>query len=243
MRTSSTLSIKVHYRPIEAAIRLSNLHRFEEQILQHLDGRPRPTPDDFPRWPGLLLKTDRIFDALLNGDLPYGKAGITCADPALLDDPDLTIRHVDLKAWMEKFYTEDRPRFLFSPPERCGLSRSAVQSLINEHNNLTLLLNECTSRGMALKEHNVTLKLQIIDLKEKLQPDNLSDRSRSTLLNIIGGLLTALRGSSPAGKPFTAYESDSAIMDLIIAHHRGQIGISERSMQKHFAAARRSLAN
>ncbi|WP_248746199.1 hypothetical protein [Pseudomonas sp. MWU12-2037] len=242
MRTPSTLFAKVYYRPIEAAIRLSNLHRFEEQILQRLNGRPRPTPDDFPRWPGLLLKTDQIFDALLNGDLPYGKAGITCANPALLDDPGLTIRHVDLRAWMEKFYPEDRPRFLFSPPECRGLSREAVKDLINEHNNLTLRLNECTSDYMALKEQNATLTRQVIDLQKKSPPDNLSDRGRSTLLNIIGGLLTALRGSSPTGKPFTSYESDSAIMDLIIAHHQGRLGISERTMQKYFAAARRSLA-
>ncbi|KPA91707.1 hypothetical protein PF66_01730 [Pseudomonas asplenii] len=243
MRHSSTRLIKVYYRPIEAAIRWSNLHRFEYQILACLRDRPRPTPEDFPRWPDLLLKADRIFDALLNGDLPYGKAGITCDDPTLLDDPDLTVRHVDLRTWLEKHYPDDRPRFLFSPPGRRWLSQATIQELLNDHRNLAQRLNDTTTQCLALKQENTALTQQVADLQQQLQPDHLSDRSRSTLLNIIGGLLTALRGRSPTGMPFTRYESDSAIMELIIAHHLGHIGISERSMQKHFAAARRSLAS
>ncbi|WP_397458549.1 ATP-binding protein [Pseudomonas asplenii] len=243
MHTRSLSLIKVYYRPIEAAIRWNNLSRFEEQILAHLNDRERPTPDDFPRWPGLLLKVDRIFDGMLNGELPYGKSGITCDDPTLLDAPDLTIRHVDLKVWMERFYADERPRFLFSPPERRWLSQATIKELLNDYHNLSQRLNEYTSQYQSLREENQALTLQITDLQQKLQPDHLSERSRSTLLNIIGGLLTALRGRSPKGVPFTRYESDGAIMELIIAHHLGHIGISERSMQKHFAAARRSLTS
>ena len=67
-----------------------------EYILDTLGTRQIPDAGDFPRWPMLRLNTERIFDAIRNGDLPYGKAGITCDDPSLFDDPDLTVRHVDL---------------------------------------------------------------------------------------------------------------------------------------------------
>ena len=35
-----------------------------------------------------------------------------------LDDPQLTVRHVDLKAWMAHYYPGDRPGFLFDDIER-----------------------------------------------------------------------------------------------------------------------------
>src|SRR5260221_14159479 len=91
---------KVYYRPIEAAIRWSGLVRFESRILDAMGRRQVPDTEDFPRWPLLRLNAERIVDALTNGDLAYGKGGITCEDRSLLDDPDLTIRHVDLKTWM-----------------------------------------------------------------------------------------------------------------------------------------------
>ena len=47
------------------------------------------------------LHAERIFDALTHGELPGGKAGIVLdSQRPALDDPELTVRHVDLKAWM-----------------------------------------------------------------------------------------------------------------------------------------------
>jgi hypothetical protein len=48
-----------------------------------------------------------------------GKAGIVLESqrPAL-DDPDLIVRHVDLKAWMSYYYPGERPPFLFDEIER-----------------------------------------------------------------------------------------------------------------------------
>src|SRR3546814_15461747 len=58
------------------------------------------------------------YDGILNGELPYGKNGITLNDPKLLNSLDLTVRHVDLKRWMRTHYPEHRPGFLFSRGER-----------------------------------------------------------------------------------------------------------------------------
>src|SRR5690606_29125142 len=102
---------KVFYRPLEAAIRWSGLVRFEARILDVSAKKKIPDPDDFPRWPMLRLNTERIFDGLWNGELPYGKGGITCDDPSLLEDLELTVRHVDLKAWMSRYYPDQKPTF------------------------------------------------------------------------------------------------------------------------------------
>lgn len=97
----SNTHTKVFYHPIEVAIRWTGLLRFEPRILPMLhaqDGLPEHA--DLPRWSQLRLNLARLRDALVNHDLPYGKNSITCDDVSLLDSPDLTVRHVDLKAWM-----------------------------------------------------------------------------------------------------------------------------------------------
>ena len=97
------------------------------------------------------MNSERLFCALLNGGLVYGKKSVTCLDPNLLNDPELTV------------------------------------------------------------------------------------------VNIIGGLLTALRDSSSSGQRYSQFDNDADIIEKIIFYHGGRVGITERTMQKHFAAARRSL--
>jgi hypothetical protein len=151
---------KVFYRPIEAAIRWSRLTRFELRILDTLGARPIPDPGDFPRWPTLRLNTERIFDAIRNGDLPYGKAGITCDDPSLIDDPDLTVRHVDLKTWMSRFYPDQRPAFLFDAIERRlhpAVSIETVQTLLAEQEALRIRLADREQSFSTLHEQHELL--------------------------------------------------------------------------------------
>jgi len=106
----TTPKTKVFYRPIEAAIRWTGLLHYEPTILNRdSSSRKLPSSLDCPRQPELQLYLDRIYDGILNGDLPYGRDGITTNDTALLDSPDLTVRHVDLKKWMRRYYPEHRP--------------------------------------------------------------------------------------------------------------------------------------
>lgn len=104
---------KVFYRPIEAAIRWAGLLRYLPMILAAI-ASPRFLPPSLncPRWNECRLYSERIYDGILNGELPYGQNGITLNDPKLLQSPDLTVRHVDLKRWMRNHYPEHRPGFL-----------------------------------------------------------------------------------------------------------------------------------
>src|SRR3546814_18816404 len=57
-----------------------------------LSPRNLPQSLDCPRWGELRLYTDRIYDGILNGELPFGQNGITTRDTALIESLDLTDR-------------------------------------------------------------------------------------------------------------------------------------------------------
>ena len=242
MRELTTSLMKAYYHSIEAAIRWSDLHHFESSILAQLGDRLRPTKDDFPRWPNLHLNSERIYCALYNGDLPFGKHGIICQDKSLLESPELSICEPHLKTWMQLHYPADKPRFLYGPAERRGLTWTAMQEMSANHTELKVQLEMCAKNAAQLKEQKALLERDLAKLRHLAPPgEELSDRGRSALLNIIGGLLTVLRGSSPGGQRYSQFDSDSSIIQAIISYHGGRVGITERTMQKHFAAARRSL--
>lgn len=226
---------RTFYRPIEAAIRWSGLERFEPRILEVVGIRNIPGPDDFPQWPMLRLNVERILDAMRNRELPYGRGGITCNDPSLLDDPELTVRHVDLRAWMTRFYPSHKPAFLFDDIERQlhpAISVEAVQALLADREVVRAQLAEQQRLIDALRN----------EIKRHGLPEHtLPPRSETTYLNIIGGLLTLLLGKSPSGTPYSSFETMESVISALIAHHEGRPGISERTLWAKFAAAKRQI--
>ncbi|QHF44332.1 hypothetical protein PspS35_11295 [Pseudomonas sp. S35] len=104
---------KLFYRPIEAAIRWCNLMPYESQILEAEWNHPELLSLTFPQWPCLPANTEKIFDAILNHELPYGIFGSPTTSDNLLDRRLLTVRHIDLKWWMFHYYPDQRPAFLF----------------------------------------------------------------------------------------------------------------------------------
>jgi len=237
MRRSDCLhNCRTFYRPIEAAIRWSGLERFESRILEIVGTRNIPGPEDFPRWPMLRLNVERIFDAMRNRELPYGRAGITCDDPSLLDDPELTIRHVDLRAWMARFYPNQKPAFLFDGIERQlhpAISVEAVQALLVDREALRTQLAAHQKEIDALRK----------EIKRQGPSEHvLAPRSETTYLNIVGGLLTLLLGKSPSGTPYSSFETMESVISALIAHHEGRPGISERTLWAKFAAAKRQVS-
>jgi hypothetical protein len=233
---------QVFYRPIEAAIRWSELTRFESRILATVGDKGIPGPDDFPRWPMLRLNPERIFDALRNGELRYGKAGITCEDSSLLNDPGLTVRHVDLKAWMARFYPDQKPAFLFDEFERQlhpAIGIEAVQVLLADREALKVQL--------AVREQSFdTLQTQHQQLCKEAEHQSaatreVTPRSETTYLNIVGGLLTLLLGKSPGGTPYSSFHTVESVISALLAHYEGRPGISERTLWAKFTAARRHM--
>jgi hypothetical protein len=229
----------VLYRPIEAAIRWSGLTRHEPYVLEVLNGRRLPEPGEFPQWPTLRRNAERIYDGILNKELRVAINGISVEGGANPDDPNLAIRHVDLKDWMCRFYPAHRPPFLFSRLERKaipGLSLEAVQALLLEREGLRLRIEQREEGIQKLRE-----QLRAME-RSTASGTPLGPRSETTYLHILGGLLTLLLGTSPSGRRYSSFASQEAIISALIAHHGERLGIAERTLQAKFAAARRALA-
>lgn len=248
MQKSSNLAYgtKTYYRPMEAAIRWCGLLRFEQRILQTLDQRAMPEPGEFPRWPLLRLHTERIFDALTHGELAGGKAGIVLeAQRPALDDPQLTVRHVDLKAWMAHYYPGERPGFLFDDIERSAhpvVSVDTLNILLADREATKVQLAELSQVHEALRAaHEALAKEQTAHGDANGTSREPGLRSETTYLNIIGGLLTLLLGKSPSGTAYSSFQNMDAVVSALLAHHEGRPGLSERTLWSKLAQARRHL--
>ncbi len=237
---------KTYYRPIEAAIRWCGLLRFEQRILAGLGQRALPEAGEFPRWPQLRLYAERIYDALTHGELPGGKAGIVLESqrPAL-DDPALTVRHVDLKAWMSQYYPGDRPGFLFDDIERAvhpAVSMDAFNILLAEREATKAQFSALTQVHEALRATHDALMKEHVTRSGGNEPGREPGlRSETTYLNIIGGLLTLLLGESPSGAAYSSFRSMDAVVSALLAHYEGRPGLSERTLWSKLAQARRHL--
>ena len=226
---------KVTYRPIEeAAIRWSGLEKFERPILEKVGSSHVPKHEDFPRWPTLILNAERIVDAMDNGELRFTAIGAD-REVACPCSADVRIRHVDVRAWMQKFYPDQRPAFLFGKLERAiapGVSAAAFHTVVAEREALR------TALGQAHAEIERQRKLT----KRGLSETPLTRRSEQTYTNIVGGLLTLLLGQSPGGTPYSSFKTMEAIVSALIAHHGDLQGISERTLWAKLGPARREIA-
>lgn len=237
---------KTSYRPIEAAIRWAGLLSSELRIQETLGQRAVPEPSDFPRWPMLRLFAERIFDALAHDELPCGKAGLVQeSQRPSLDDPELIVRHVDLKAWMTHYYPGERPPFLFDGIERelhPAVSQTTLNVLLAEREAAKAQLAELSQLHETLRvAHDALAKNQASRVAKGQSACELGLRSESTYLNIIGGLLTLLLGQSPSGAAYSSFRSMDAVVSALLAHHEGRPGLSERTLWSKLAQARRHL--
>ncbi len=235
---------KVFYRPIDAAIRWAGLLRHKQEILSCISS-PRHLPHrrDCPRWEVLRLCTDRIYDAIVNRELAYGKNGVTLNDESLLDSDELTVRHVDLKHWMSQYYPGHRPGFLFSRSERAAhpfITLEAGQAMLVERKAIKLMLKQYRQQLQELQMQYDSLSGQLPGICTRDQ-HSVSDRAEATYLNIIGGMLTLMLGTSPSGKAYSSFRTQEAVVSALIAHHQSVMGITERTLNGKFASARRRL--
>jgi len=236
---------KVFYRPIDAAIRWCNLMVHESKILEVAWDRPTLLSTKFPQWPCLHVNTEKIFDAVRNHELPFGYFGVTLAPGTPIDCRLLTVRHTDLKWWMFHHYPDQRPAFLFGnlPAENEQISVGTYLTLRADRDALEVELKASDAALRELLEELKAIGLERESLRALVKAQGkLSERSETGYQHVIGALLETLLGSSPAGKPNSVFDSQAAIVDSITAHYEGTPGLSKRSLDEKFAAARRSLS-
>lgn len=236
---------KVFYRPIDAAIRWCNLMAHETQILKSAWHGSSPLSATFPQWPCLHVNTEKIFDAVHNGELPYGCLGVSISIGTPVDGDQLTVRHSDLKIWMSRYYPDQNPAFLFGglSTQRENISIGSYLALQADRDALQLQVRSTELAYQALLEKLHAIGLERENVDQLLKTNSIvSNRSETVYLHIIGAMISLFLDHSPSGKPHSVFRSQAAIVDALTAHFNNLSGISKRTLDEKFAAAKRSLA-
>lgn len=235
---------KIFYRPIDAALRWCNLIRYETQIVQATGSCPEKLRALFPQWPCLQANTEKIYDAVRNGELAYGSLGITVPLGTPVDLMLLTVRHSDLRLWMQIYYPDQRPGFLFESGEEIQgqVSLGVHLSLQAERDALLRERNTLQQQLQNVEGDLRALGLELESLKALANTQGqLSSRSEHTYLQIIGAVVNTVLDVSPAGKPLSVFRNQSAIVDAVTARHPNIPNLSKRTLDGKFAAANRAL--
>ncbi|WP_449123908.1 hypothetical protein [Pseudomonas viridiflava] len=236
---------KLFYRPIEAAIRWCGLVNHEASILELSWDYPERLISAFPEWPHLYKNLEKILDAVRNQELRYGILGITVSPGMAVDPKLLTIRHSDLKSWMFHRYPDERPSFLFHEitPEHESLHYGTYLILLADRDALQVQLKSTEEKLQKLVAELAAAGLERENLRSFADTTKeISAQSKAGYLNVIGALINTMLGSSESGRRHSIFDSQASIVDSITAHYGEIPGLSKRSLDEKFAAARRSLS-
>lgn len=183
---------KLYYRPIEAALRWCNLIGYESQVLAKVGAELLPPTDAFPQWPCLRLNTEKIWAAIQDGELPYGRDGKTVVPGETVRKDRITVKHTDLRTWIQKTYPDQKPKFLFDEIERSthsAINADTFRALQADRDALKARIAKAEEWAKAmiaekndLQDQNTSLAAQVKDI------DPLDPRERNTLLIIIAAL-------------------------------------------------------
>ncbi|MBK7300191.1 MAG: hypothetical protein IPI79_07270 [Moraxellaceae bacterium] len=97
-----------------------------------------------------------------------------------------------------------------------------------------------------LIQENELLKQQLndaqakIEVLEKQMPMD-DERSETTYLKIIGSLVHLMLAKSPSGVKQSVYNSQTAIIEAILAHYPNAYGLKQRTLEEKFSAANKQL--
>lgn len=72
-------------------------------------------------------------------------------------------------------------------------------------------------------------------------PAPMTLRSETTYLNIIGAMLHLMLGKSPGGQEHSIFTNQAAIIEALLGYNEAKQGISTRTLEEKFAAAKRQL--
>lgn len=157
-------------------------------------------------------------------------------------------RHVtrqNLKEWIAREFPSDKPEFLFDEIERkthAAINADAFRALQADRDALKARIEKAEERWKAIIAEKNALLGERDSLRAMVEKMNTpGERAETTYLNIIGAMLTLMLGKSPTGKPQSIFDNQAAIIAALLGHYEGKPGISARTLEEKFAAAKRSL--
>ena len=185
-----------------------------------------------------------IHDAIEKGLLPCSRENGKVVQEHVANER----RHVSrqhLKDWIAAQFPSDKPAFLFDEIERnthAAISADSFRALQADRDALKARVEKAAEEYRKLRSERDALVAERDALAEQIKnPQDPGPRAQTTYLNIIGAMVAVVLGKSPAGKPNSVFNSQSAMIDQVLAHYNGKPGISRRSLEEKFAEGKKSL--
>jgi hypothetical protein len=185
-----------------------------------------------------------IHDAIEKGLLPCSRENGKVVEEHVANER----RHVSrqhLKDWIAAQFPSDKPAFLFDEIERnthAAISADSFRALQADRDALKARVEKAAEEYRKLRSERDALVAERDALAEQIKnPQDPGPRAQTTYLNIIGAMVAVVLGKSPAGKPNSVFNSQSAVIDQVLAHYEGKPGISRRSLEEKFAEGKKSL--
>ncbi|WP_157381260.1 protein kinase [Tepidiphilus margaritifer] len=185
-----------------------------------------------------------IHDAIERGALPASRENGKVTNEHIAPER----RHVSrehLRAWIAKEHPADKPEFLFDEIERkthAAINADAFRALQADRDAARAELERAKAWAADTIREMDALRGERDSLRAMVERMNIpGERAETTYLNIIGAMLALMLGKSPAGKPQSIYDNQAAIIAALLGHYEGKPGISARTLEEKFAAAKRSL--
>lgn len=176
------------------------------------------------------IRTSRNLDDII-------QPSETCIDAKAMADW-CSIRGIELGEAFYTDYLDLEDELARRVSEFVEAERSRSQSPLSEAD---LKLG---SRELFLSRRVLELEEEIRQLKQQAAaPTLVSERQQSAYLRIVGSLLALLLGKSPAGKPYSSFESQQAVIDAIHGHFGERAGLSRRNLEDKFARGKRLLGD
>ena len=229
-----------------------------DELEKHLE-HARPTCDTneygrhvltHPYIPCLEPRCRAIQDAINSDKLKVGRDGGVSfyTNGESVAYSRRTLKRNDLKEWIAKEFPNDKPAFLFDEVERGTHTAISLESyklleIDKKAADTRLRKAEIWAKENIVERDN--LLAEIAELKSCVEKITLSpelgERAETTYLNIIGGLLGLMLGSSPSGVKQSVYLNQAAIISALLGHYNDKPGISTRTLEEKFSSANKSL--
>jgi hypothetical protein len=172
---------KPFYTIAEAAIRWCNIRGRTIQV----DAQGLPEDDKIN--PCLRSRAEEIMSATDDGVLACGRDGKSATDHVAR--PRRTIKHSDLKKWMEENFPGDKPPFLFDEVERqthSAISVETYQALKAAHDAKEARVSILETKILEQSNKIGTIELQNKALSQQVEASSkMGTRERNNLLVVI----------------------------------------------------------
>lgn len=188
-----------------------------------------------------------IMDAIDANELAVGRDG---KGHSISEDhvaPERrTLLMKDFKEWLLATFPNEKPKLIFDEIERnahSSITVEAYQTLLADRDHLKVRITKAESIFKEQKNRIEALEGENNSLKHMVNGaiGTIDGRSEKSYLNIIGGLLHLMLGTSPSGKKHSIFDNQAAIISAMLAYHEDKYGISPTNLDKKFADANRSI--